>query len=119
MKFFLDANIPYSALEIFTELNLEAEHARNVGLSRASDKEIMDYAIKNNSILVTKDLEFANIRIFPIAMHYGIIILRLPSFFKAFEFVNILKTFLISIDLNSLEKSIAIVKLGRYRIRRF
>ena len=63
MKFFLDANIPYSALEVFKELNLESLHARDAGLSRADDKEIIDYAIKNNSVLVTKDLEFANIKV--------------------------------------------------------
>ncbi len=31
MKFFLDANIPYSALQVFEELKLEATHARDVG----------------------------------------------------------------------------------------
>lgn len=117
-KFFLDANIPYSALQLFKQLNLEAVHARDVGLSRSSDKEIMDYAVNIKGVLVTKDLEFANIRIFPIRMHYGIIVLRLPPFFKAFQFVNVLKTFLVSIDVNTLEKSIAIVKLGGYRLRK-
>ena len=59
MRFFLDTNIPYSALEIFEGLKLESAHARDVGLSRASDKEISDYAMKRDSILITKDLEFA------------------------------------------------------------
>lgn len=117
MKFFLDANIPYSALEMFKGLDLEAVHARDIQLSRAGDKEIADYALKNKSILVTKDLELANIRIFP-AKHHGLIVVRLPYFFKAFQFVNVLRTFLLSIDLNALENSIAIVKLGRYRIKK-
>lgn len=119
MKFFLDANMPYSALEVFEELGLEAKHARDVGLGRASDEEIMAYAVNNRSILVTKDLGFANIIRFPLESHYGVVVLRLPSFFKAFQFVNVLREFLNSIDVKVLEKSIAIVKLGKYRIRKF
>lgn len=118
MRFFLDANIPYSALEVFKDLNLEPLHARDVGLSRADDKEIFDYAVKNNSILVTKDLEFANITLFPAELHHGIVIMRLPPFFKSTQFVNVLRDFLESIDVKDLKKSIAIVKVGRYRIRK-
>lgn len=119
MKFFLDTNIPYSALRIFEELNIESAHARDVGLSRADDIEIINYAVKNDSILVTKDLELANITIFPIGSHHGVVVLRLPSFFKASQFVNVLKDFLSSINIKDLKKAIAIVKVGRYRIRKF
>lgn len=118
MKFFLDANIPYSALKIFEELNLESVHAKDSGLSRADDIEIMDYAIKNNYILVTKDLEFANVMMFPIALHHGVVVVRLPYFFKAAQFVKVLSDFLGSIDPHDLKNAITIVKVGRYRIRR-
>ena len=66
-------------------------HARDVGLSRADDLAIMDYAIRNESILITKDLGFANIIIFPVKSHNGIVVVRLPPFFKAFQFVNVLR----------------------------
>ena len=94
MKFFLDANIPYSALNIFKEFDLQAEHAKDIGLSKASDKEIIRYAIKTNSILVTKDLDFANILFYPPKSHHGIVVLRLPFYFKAYQFVNAIKEFL-------------------------
>lgn len=118
MKFFLDTNIPYSALEIFEELKLEAVHSRDAGLSKADDKEIMNYAVKNERILVTKDLGFSNTTIFPPESHHGLVVLRFPSFFKASQFVKSLKDFLISINVNDIEKAIVIVKLGRYRIRK-
>ena len=119
MKFFLDANIPYTSLGAFKELNLESLHARDVGLSRADDKEIFDYSVKNNSVLVTKDLEFANPMLFSVDLYPGIVVMRLPSLFKASQFANALKDFLKSIDIENLKKSIAIVKVGRYRIRKF
>lgn len=118
MKFFLDANIPYSALKVFEELDLEATHAGDVGLNRAPDKEIADYAAKNRSVLVTKDLEFANRTLFPPETHYGLIILRLPPNFKAAQFASALNEFLKSVEINTLEKSVVIVKLGSYRIRK-
>ncbi len=119
MKFFLDANMPYSASGVFEKLDLEAMHARDVGLSQASDDEVMDYAVKNKSILVTKDLGFANITRFPVESHYGVVVLRLPYYFKAHQLVNVLRDFLSSVDVKLLVKSIAIIKLGRYRIRKF
>jgi len=119
MRFFLDTNIPYSALKIFEELKLESAHARDVGLSRAGDKEIADYAKKNGSILLTKDLELANTKLFPLGSHEGLIIFRLPTFFKASQFANILRDFLASININDLNRAVVIVKPGKYRIRKF
>lgn len=119
MRFFLDTNIPYSTLEVFKELKLEAAHARNVGLSRVGDREIANYAKKNESILITKDLEFANAKLFPFGSHKGLIIMRLPTFFKAFQFVNVLRDFLTSINIDDLNNAVAIVKIGKYRIRKF
>ncbi len=119
MRFFLDANVPHSSLEVFKELNLEAAHARDAGLSRANDKEIINYAAKEKSVLVKKDLEFANTKLFPLESHNGAIILRLPHTFKAKQFADAIRNFLTSVEAESLEKSITIVKLGRYRIRKF
>ncbi len=118
MKFFLDANIPYSTLNIFKKINLEVIHARDIGLGQATDKKILEYAIRSKSILVTKDLEFGYFITSQTKPHCGIVILRLPSSFNAFQFANVLMEFLMSINIKDLEQSLAIVKLGRYRIRK-
>lgn len=116
MKFFLDANIPYSALAAFEQLDLEAIHARDVRLERATDQEILEHAMKNKSILVTKDLDFANEKIFP--SHNGIVFFRLPSTFKASQFIGVLSEFFKTVTLDNLNDAITIVNLGRYRIRK-
>lgn len=118
MRFFLDANVPYSALEVFEELNLKAAHARDAGLSRADDKEIISYAAKEKSVLVTKDLELANTKLFPPESHNGVVVLRLPHTFNAKQFANAIRNFLTVVEAESLKKAITIVKLGRYRIRK-
>jgi len=118
MKFFLDTNIPYSVLEIFTEFKLTAIHSRDIDLHNATDNEIFEYVVKNKYILITKDLEFANPKIFPTNRLTGLIILRLPFFFKADQQTRVLKDFLSSINTRDLTKCITIVKLGSYRIRK-
>ena len=79
----------------------------------------MDYVIKNKCILITKDLEFGNTAIFPTIHQEGLIILRLPFLFKSFKVAEVLKEFLNSINIKELEKTLTIVKLGRYRMRAF
>jgi predicted nuclease of predicted toxin-antitoxin system len=117
MKFFLDANLPSSSKELFQGYG-KVSHARDVGLAGATDKEIIEYASKNKTILVTKDLDFANILLYPINSHFGVIVLRLPFYFIADQINNILEEFLSSVNLNELENAVTIVELGRYRIRR-
>lgn len=117
MKFFLDANIPYSALTALKELNLEAIHAKDAGLSQAGDQDVLRYAAGNKCVLVTKDLDFGNLKRFDTKPH-GLVILRLPHFFKASQFVNALRDFLKSENAQNLEGAITIVKLGGYRTRK-
>ena len=117
MKFFLDACMPYSSKEVFKRF-AEVEHARDVGLARAADKEIIEYASRHKAVLVSKDLEFANIILYPINLHCGVTLLRLPSCFTARQINSILEEFLNSVDIKELINSVTMVESGRYRIRK-
>lgn len=118
MKFFLDANMPYSSSEIFRRFGYDVLHAGDVRLSNAVDEKILKYSIENNRILVTKDLDFGNILNYPLKSHKGIIILRLPFFFTAKQINNVLSDFLKSIKENEIKDAITILEIGRYRIRK-
>ena len=117
MKFFLDACMPYSSKEIFQKYG-EVTHARDIGMTGATDKEIIQYALKNKAILVTKDLDFGNTLLYPIESHFGVIILRAPFYFTAKQINNVLREFLSSVNIEELKDAVTIVELGRYRIRR-
>ena len=118
MKFLIDANIPYSSLKMFEEMGLDAVHVRDAGLMRASDIEIFNYAIKNKFVILTKDIEFGDFNLFPLNLSCGVIIVRFPFYFTAYQFSENLKEILMSINLRELENSITIIKLGRIRIRK-
>ena len=117
MKFFLDACMPYSSKEIFQKYG-EVTHARDIGMTGATDKAIIQYALKNKAILVTKDLDFGNTLLYPIESHFGVIILRTPFYFTAKQINNVLIEFLSSVNIEELKNAVTIVELGRYRIRR-
>lgn len=83
MRFLLDANIPFSSAELLKKFGFDVFHARNVGLQKAIDQEIIEYAFRHEAILLTKNMEFANILLHPINSHHGVIVLRLPPYFTA------------------------------------
>lgn len=116
MNFFLDANLPVSSKEIFDEVGT-AWHARDVNLASATDEEILLFAIKKKTILVTRDLEFGNPYLYPKDSHCGLIILRVPFRFTAAQINKVFKEFLSSIEIQHLKNAITIVEPGKIRIR--
>ena len=118
MKFILDANIPRSSLEVFKELGLNAVHVTDVNLGGAADEDIIAYANKSRSIIVTRDLDFGALAILSKAAVYGMVILRLPYSSIASSVNSALKVFLSTVKISKLAHSLVIVELGRYRIRK-
>jgi predicted nuclease of predicted toxin-antitoxin system len=45
----------------------------------ASDQAVFDLAVTDDRILVTRDLDFSDIRRFPLGAHLGLVVLRYPS----------------------------------------
>ncbi len=117
MKFVLDANMPYSAKGIFKKPD-KVVHVGDVGLADATDEEIIKYSLKEKAILITRDLDFANIILYPLGSHAGIIVLRLPSYFNAESIKKSLRWFMLVADKKILPGSVTIVEPDRYRIRR-
>ena len=77
MKFKIDENLPVEAAEILRELGFEADTVGDEVLSAADDSVIADQVRREGRILLTLDLDFANIQAYPSDQHAGIIVLRL------------------------------------------
>ncbi len=117
MKFILDENLPLSLSAALYELGFEAKHVSDIGLRGSPDKEISVYANKEKAILVTKDLEFANILLYPKGSHYGLMVLRLPNSFTTKQIINAMKEFLTKIKSEVCIGTIIVLEVGRYRLR--
>lgn len=116
MKFLIDADCPYSLVEVFKRHKHFALHVRDVSLGSASDDEIFEYANKNGLIVVTRDLGFAEKFIEDKGV--GLLLIRLPYFFTSVKIIAVLDEFLKEIDASNLTNSITILELDRYRFKK-
>lgn len=54
----LDQGLPRSSVELLREKGWDVVHVSEVGLSKAEDKKIIEYAIKTKRVIVTLDADF-------------------------------------------------------------
>ncbi len=118
MKFFLDENIPYSSAVMLDALGHEVSHAGKTDMKGCDDKKIAEHAAKNKAVLVSKDLEFGNVLLYPEGSHYGVMIIRFPYDLTGKQITENLKEFVKNIDVKDLVGHLTILELGRYRTRK-
>jgi len=92
-------------------------HVRDLGLGSATDAEIARHALKEKAVIITRDLDFANIILHPISTHYGVVVLRVPSYFTVKHIISLLKIFFSKVMTENLIRRLTIVEPGRYRMR--
>ena len=76
MNFKIDENLPVEAAEILRGAGFVADTVGSEDLSGANDETVAATTQSEGRILVTLDLDFANIRAYPPGEHNGIIVLR-------------------------------------------
>jgi len=79
MKFKLDENLPVDAVKIFQEAGYNAVSILDQSLQGCSDKTLISVCKNENRILVTLDIDFANLLTYPPQEYAGIIMLRLKK----------------------------------------
>ena len=103
MRFLIDANMPRSIIALVESLGHEVEFARDVGLAAA---------------LLTRDLDFADVRRYPPSLYPGIVVLRLPDGVIAKDIVHVTERFLRDATfVGNLARRLAIVEQDRVRFR--
>jgi predicted nuclease of predicted toxin-antitoxin system len=93
MRFFLDANMPRSAVSALTKLGHQVEFARDIGMASSPDEAIAAHARETQAALVTRDTDFADVRRYPPEEHAGIVVLRLADDAVASEVASVLERF--------------------------
>jgi predicted nuclease of predicted toxin-antitoxin system len=58
----IDQNLPRRAVLVFEEIGLVAVHVTSIKLAGMPDKAIWRYAADKNLVIVTKDIDFTQIR---------------------------------------------------------
>lgn len=79
MQFLIDACLPRDFVPILRSYDHAATDVRNIGMGTARDVDIAAYTRANQLCLLTEDWGFADIRVYPPAQHYGIVVFELPD----------------------------------------
>lgn len=118
MRFLVDANLPRSLADVARTAGDEAIHVRDVGLGDATDETIAAYARAHDLLLVTRDLDFADVRAYPPAGGPGIVVLRLPEDAVASAIVALFGRLLAQRKIvERLSGRLAVVERDRVRVR--
>ena len=118
MRFLLDADLPRSSAIVLRELGHDVSDVRDIGLGSASDDDIFRHAQAERRIIVTADLDFADVRAYPPGTHPGIVVFRLPDHFKTAGINHAIRIAIPQLERVDIHQALVIVELGAIRIRR-
>ena len=79
MKFKVDENLPTEYAPILREAGFEAATVSDEKLSGAGDSVLSERCRAEDRVLITLDLDFANVQAYPPKSHPGIVVFRSKS----------------------------------------
>jgi predicted nuclease of predicted toxin-antitoxin system len=78
-SFLLDENVPHILIEALTLAGHEVLTAQGVQLNATTDESVFAYAQTIGATVISLDLDFSDLRNFPLGNHFGIVMLRLKN----------------------------------------
>lgn len=120
MKFLIDECVLGKTVRLLKEEGFPLVSLQELGKTSATNGTIINIADKEKAVIVTNDLDFGNLILYPLGSHGGIIVLR-PRLdtAEAIDDVNsVLISLLKELKPADIEKSLIIVDRNKYRIRK-
>lgn len=118
MRFLIDANLPRSLADRLRIDGHVVDDCRDLGLATAGDDEIARRSRDDQSVLVTRDFDFADVRNYPPAQYPGIIVVDFPSETSAEVMVAMVGAAIADVVvLHRIPGMLAIIEPGRVRLR--
>lgn len=113
----LDNCVPRRYLRLLSGWGYESTLMTDYIAADSADAEVISLAVRLDAILLTVDLDFANILDYPPADYGGIVVLRYHIHNET-ELDDTLRTALDDLYRDDLRGALIIVSPGRYRVRR-
>lgn len=115
-RFKLDENLPREAEALLRNAGHDVDTVLDENLGGNPDHRIFDASQSENRILVTFDLDFSDIRIYPPADHKGIWVLR-PHAQSVANTLALLRGALVVLETERAQQRLWIVEPEQVRIR--
>lgn len=117
IKFLADECVGLPTISLLRKLGYSTVTIKEAGLSGKSDIEILKWAISQKRVLLSEDIDFANILLYPAKLHHGVIVLRFRHRLEN-EIHGTLITLLKELKPSDFKKTLIIVDADKYRVRR-
>jgi predicted nuclease of predicted toxin-antitoxin system len=117
MRILLDENLPVRLAAALRDLGHDVEHVSLRALSGAIDEDVRALSDREERVLVTQDIEFADARMFRPGEHSGIVLVRLRRAAKRLVFERMLEVFRAE-DVETWSRCFVVVSDTRVRVRR-
>jgi predicted nuclease of predicted toxin-antitoxin system len=116
-RFLTDENIPPFVIQYLKGKGFDVKAIREFVPAGSPDLDVIGVARQEGRILLTFDKHFANILLYPLRTHAGIIRIRLhPPLIE--DLLGVLENFLKNADLREIEGALVILERDGFRIRR-
>lgn len=116
MQFKLDENLSPAIAGLLTQAGHDAATVAEQGLAGAEDPDIASMCLEEGRILLTLDLDFADVRAYPPCRYPGLIVLRISNQSPRRQF-EVVSRILPSLSGSPLQGQLWIVEDSRIRIR--
>ena len=116
MKFKVDENLPAEHAALLREAGHEADTVADQKLSGSDDSTLAECCRTEDRILLTLDLDFANVQAYPPKSHSGIVVFR-PNSQDKLTLISLLKRMLPVLSRRSPRLELWIVEQDRIRYR--
>ena len=115
MRFLADQDVYQMTVEELRKRGHDVTLARELGLQRASDRDLLKAARSSNRIMLTRDTDFGTL----VFLHHqkgGVVLLRMsPS--TVSDVHDTLRDLLQALDADQLLRRFCVVEADRYRVR--
>ena len=117
MRFLLDQNQSPIVAELLNRMGHDAVHVRDLGLSRASDSEILASAVNESRVVVSGDTDFGELLARTNASSPSVVLFRRQGQRRAAELAGLLVANLdaVAADLDS--GAVVVMDADRVRVR--
>ena len=117
MKFKIDENLPIEVAQRLQEAGHDALTVLNQQLGGETDVNLAKVCQLENRVIITLDLDFADIRAYPPQVYAGLIVLRLKQQDKPYV-LQVIERLLKALQDETIENALWIVDERRIRIRK-
>ena len=116
LRFKLDENIPGEAVALLREAGHGVATALEQRLGGVADERLLGACRDESRVLVTLDLDFGDVRVYPPASHPGVWVLR-PKAQSVGKLVELLRGALALAAVEPVSNRLWVIEAGQVRIR--